>query len=314
MMRMPLLYPLLAAGLLTLTGCDLCDLVDAGGGGRYTQDFHYSYPLAAGGRVSLEGFNGPVEISAWNDNSVAIDGTKHGPTPELRDAIKIDISATPDSVYIRALRPSERRGNFGVRFTLRVPRTARLERIVSSNGPIRCSGVEGGARLRTSNGPVRAENMKGGVEVHTSNGPVSVINVEGGVDVKTSNGPVRAEAVRGWFEAATSNGPVTVELGEMESTRAVKLDTSNGPIEIRLPEGVRGELRASTSNAGITLRLPPGANARLIASARHASVRSDFDVQGEGPASRGRLEGLIGKGGPTLDLSTSNGAIRILKQ
>lgn len=314
MMRRPLLYVLLAIGVLTLTGCDICDFIDSAGGGRYTQDFHYSYPLNAGGRVTLEGFNGPVDISAWNDNSVEISGTKYAPTLELRDSIKIDISAAPDSVNIRAVRPSERRGNFGVRFTLRVPRTARLDRIVSSNGPIRCTGVEGGARLRTSNGPVRAENMKGGVEVQTSNGPVSIINVAGGAGVRTSNGPVRGESVRGWFEAVTSNGPVTVELADLETARAIKLDTSNGPIEIRMPEGVRNELRASTSNGGITLRLPPGANARLIASARHASVRSDFDVQTEGRTSRDRMEGLIGKGGPTLDLSTSNGAIRIIKE
>ena len=52
-MRTWILAPAVAAGLLSLTACDIEDLH---GGSRFSQDFHYSYPLAANGRVSMNNF------------------------------------------------------------------------------------------------------------------------------------------------------------------------------------------------------------------------------------------------------------------
>src|SRR5262245_57695932 len=120
----------LCAGLLVLAGCDLEDF---GSSTQYSTDFHYSYPLKSGGRVTVETFNGSVEIAGWDQETVDISGAKYGATPEARDAIKIDIAPSPDSVAIRTIRPVERR-NVGARYVLRVPRRAQLDRITTSNG------------------------------------------------------------------------------------------------------------------------------------------------------------------------------------
>ena len=61
-------------------------------------------------------------------------------------------------------------------------------------------------------------------------------------------------------------------------------------------------------------------NARVHATtSRHSSVTTDFDelFHGDEDDRRGRrseVEGRIGSGGPLIDLSTSNGPIKILKQ
>src|SRR5690349_6457786 len=99
-------YLFLCAGVLMLAGCDWEDF---GSSTQYSTDFHYSYPLNPGGHVSLENFNGSVEIAGWDQNTVDIGGAKYGATPEARDAVKIDISHAADSVSIRTIRPSERR-------------------------------------------------------------------------------------------------------------------------------------------------------------------------------------------------------------
>jgi len=304
----------LIAGLLCLTGCDIEDIVEAGDGGRYTQDFHHSYPLKSGGRVSVENFNGTVEITAWDQETVDISGTKYGPTPELRDAIRVDIAAAADAVTIRTIKPLERRGNMGVRYILKVPRKVQLDRIVSTNGGIRTNGVEGPARLRTSNGPVRVDGLRGSLDVQTSNGGVNVQNHDGSVTVHTSNGSVRAEGVRGIFEATTSNGPITAEVAETEPGRTMRLQTSNGSIDLRLHAQNASDVRATTSNGPITLHLADKTNARLIANTSNSSIKSDFEVAVRGQINKHHLEGVIGSGGPTLDLSTTNGTIRILRQ
>lgn len=310
MRRQGLIF-VLAFGLTGSTGCDIEDMFDHGRP-NYTEDFHYSYPLHPGGRVSLENFNGSVEIAAWDDNSVEIDGTKYARTPELLQALKIDISASADSIAIRTVRPSDLRGNLGAKYVIKVPRKTELERIVSTNGPVRTEGVEGSARLKTTNGPVRALDLRGGLDVQTTNGPVAVQNHNGSVTVRTTNGPIRAEGVRGAFEGSTSNGPITAEIVKPDPARAIKLETSNGGIELRLQAPT--DVRASTSNGGITLHLPENAGARLMASTSNSSIRSDFEVQSRGPASKHHLEGTIGAGGPLLDLSTTNGTIRLLRQ
>ena len=47
-----------AALLISLPGCDFDELV---GAANFREDFHYTYPLQPGGRLSVETFNGSVE-------------------------------------------------------------------------------------------------------------------------------------------------------------------------------------------------------------------------------------------------------------
>lgn len=314
-MRIPVLVAVPAAALLVLTACDWVDMADMGNSERYSEDFHYSHPLKAGGRLSIENFNGSIEISSWNENSVEISGTKYAPTIELRDAMKVDVSAHPDVIYIRTLRPSERRGNMGARYFIKVPRQTQLDRIVSSNGSVRLTEVEGSARVKTSNGSVRAESLRGALDAQTSNGSIEVHAQEGGVVLRTSNGRIRAEGVRGALDASTSNGGITAHIAKGEPGRAVRLESSNGGVDLTVDTENRNDVRVSTSNGGITLRLPEGTSGRLVAVTTNSSVKSDFDVQAEGPISKHRLEGRLGSGaGPTFDLSTTNGSIRVLRQ
>lgn len=313
-MQQRILVAAVAAALGFLTACDIEDLGDFGGSERYSEDFHHSFPLKPGGRLSVENFNGTIEISSWNENSVEISGTKWARSIELRDAIKIDISAQPDAIQVRTIRPSERRGNMGARYFIRVPRKTELERITSSNGSIRVADVEGAARLRTSNGAVRVENLAGRLDAQTSNGGVEVTGQEGGAVLRTSNGRIRAEDVRGGLEANTSNGGITARIASAEPGRTIRLQTSNGGVDLAV-DGTSGDVRVATSNGGITLRLPEKINARLVAVTTNSSIKSELDVTTQGPFSKHRLEGLIGSGdGPTIDLSTTNGSIRLVRQ
>ena len=136
-MRAKLLLPILAAALLCLAACDIEDF---GGFDRYRQDFHYTYPLKSGGRLAVETFNGSVEVSGWDQDTVDISGSKYGPTQEAADTLKVAIDNSPDSVSIRVTRPSDRRGNMGARFVIKIPRAAYVDRIFTSNGAIRTPG------------------------------------------------------------------------------------------------------------------------------------------------------------------------------
>jgi hypothetical protein len=74
------------------------------------------------------------------------------------------------------------------------------------------------------------------------------------------------------------------------------------------------DVRVSTKNGGITLRLPESTNARVVARTSNSSITTDFEITAHGEISKNRLDGVIGAGGPLIDLSTSNGGIRLLRR
>jgi DUF4097 and DUF4098 domain-containing protein YvlB len=307
-MRKKLVLPALAAGMLSLTACDVVDLGDLG---RFSRDVHYSYPLHSGGRLAVEIFNGSVEISGWDQDTVDISGTKYGPTQQAADDLKVNIENSADAVSIRVARPFERRNHQGARFVIKIPRGAILDRITTSNGAIRTLDGSGPARFRTSNGPVQVTGLRGSLDIQTSNGGVELVDVEGDVVAHTSNGRIRAERLKGTLEATSSNGGVHADITRTD--RPVRVETSNGPVELTLPENYSRDVRVSTNNGGITLRLPPAINARVMARTSNSSISTDFEVRMQGEFNKNHMDATIGSGGPLIDLSTSNGSIRLLK-
>jgi DUF4097 and DUF4098 domain-containing protein YvlB len=303
------ILPVAAAAVL-LTGCD--EWGEWGGNSdRFREDFRQTQALKSGGRLSIENMNGSIEITGWDRDEVEITGTKYASTEQALKAIRIDVAGSGDSVRIRTVPPSGHRGGMGARYVIHVPRRTELERIVSSNGGIQIIDVEGAARLRTSNGSVKATKTNGAYEIETSNASVDLDGHNGPASVRTSNGQVRAENVRGHLDAVTSNASITARLTDPEPGRPLKLSSSNGSITLTLENLKNNDIVATTSNSSITVRMPGSLGAQLKARTSNSSVSSDFEVAVRGTISKNQLEGAINGGGPVLDLTTSNGAIRV---
>lgn len=300
-------YPAILLPVLFLTACDDFDF--DGSWDRYKEDFHYSYDLAAGGRFSLENFNGTVEISGWDQNKVDIAGTKHAHSRQALDGTKIEVNAGAGAVSVRTIAPYPNRG-VGARYVIRVPRRVQLDRVVSSNGAIRLDDVEGLASLKTSNGSVRTAHTRGDLDVTSSNGSIDLQHL-GNARLHTSNGGIRGEVTKGLLEAGTTNGPIDMRVTDPPATETVRASSSNGHIDLTL-NAVR-DVRASTSNSSVTLHLPSNPNARLRAHTSNSSITTEFDLTVRGTQSKSSVEGTLGSGGPLLDLSSSNGSIKVLR-
>ncbi len=292
-----------------------CALVFAGDSSRYREDFHYSYPQTASGRFSLDNFNGSVEITGWDQNTVDISGTKYAESQSLLNSMQIEASSSGNAVRVKTTRPDPHHGNMGAKYVIHVPRQTALEDVASSNGSIRADDIDGNAHLTTSNGSIHLGKINGNVEAHSSNGSIEVKDVKGNVNFTTSNGGVHAENVEGAFEAETSNGGIHAHLRDTASGHPIRLNTSNGDIDLQVDSLRQNDVIASTSNGPITVRMPASVGASLHAATNsNGSVRSDFDVLiRAGELSKHRMEGTIGGGGPKIELTTSNGNISLLK-
>lgn len=283
---------------------------------RYKEDFRFSHKLNSNGRLSIESFNGSVTVTAWDRNEVEVTGTKYASEEGMLKEVKVDVTNTPESFSLRAYRPKEwswRNGGAGVRMEIRVPKKVQVDRLSSSNGGLTLDGIEGAARMSSSNGTLKITRLNGTLDASTSNGSIELMDINGGVTLRTSNGGIRADGLKGAFDASTSNGSIRARVEQVPAGSVVRAVSSNGNVDLALPGFSGSQVRASTSNSGIIVRLPSSVNADVRASTSNASITTDFEVTMRGTISKNRLEGKIGSGGGLIELSSSNGGIRIEK-
>ena len=212
------------AGTILGTACALMLAVAQGHASdrrEFTEEFHKTYPLAAGGRVELDNINGAVHITGWDRNEVKVDAVKYARTKERLDEVKIEVEAGSDYVSIRTHYPNHDH-NFdggwndpaGVEYTLSVPRNARLDEIKLINGPLDIHGVAAEVRASCINGRMIAEGLEGRVKL---------------------------EAINGRMEARF----------ERLADSPIVLSSVNGSIDLTLPSDAKAELEASTVSGGI---------------------------------------------------------------
>ena len=124
----------------------------------------------------------------------------------------------------------------------------------------------------------------------TINGGVELTGLKGRVTAEATNGGVRARDISGPLDASTTNGGVEVELAAVADS-GVKLECVNGGIELKLPSTAKANISARISNGGINA--------------------SGLAIETVGESSKRRLEGRLNGGGPQIELSGTNGGIRI---
>ena len=136
------------------------------------------------------------------------------------------------------------------------------------------------------------------VDLRTVNGGVRMNGLSGEIHVKTTNGGVKGtNLVIDNLEASVVNGGVEIELGSpLDATDAVELTTVNGGVTFVLP---------SESKAAITAR---AVNGGVRASDDLKIEREDESTERE---SRRRLTGTMNGGGARVNVSTTNGGVRL---
>ena len=133
--------------------------------------------------------------------------------------------------------------------------------------------------LRTTNGGVRLNGLANEIHAKTTNGGVKGVNITASV-----------------IEASAVNGGVEFELSApLDSTASIEMETVNGGVELSLPAESKATIAARCVNGGV--------NVDNLEIARDEE-QSDFDK-------RRRLNGTLNGGGAKVNLSTTNGGVRL---
>ena len=213
--------------------------------------------VAAPGRLDIDGgMNGGVTVEGWSRSDVEVRAKVWADAESLERAEELarQVRVRIDGGRVDADGPrTGRRESWGVSYEVSVPRSTDLD-------------------------------------IRTHNGGVSIRGVSGDIAFSAVNGGVRLSEVGGDVRGRTTNGGLNIELaGDRWVGRGLDAQTTNGGVDLRLPEGFDAELVTGTVNGGFDI---------------------DFPVMVQGRIGR-QLRTTLGDGGPTIRATTTNGGVRI---
>ncbi|MDQ3042703.1 MAG: DUF4097 family beta strand repeat-containing protein, partial [Acidobacteriota bacterium] len=189
-----------------------------------TERFEQTYPLNAGGRVSVSNVNGSIVIDTWDRNEIKLEYVKTADAKESLGEVEIKIDALQDSFsvqsnYLDWKRPGASGRTYNkltVEYRLTVPRAAVLD------------------------------------EIETVNGSVSISNAGNMTKASAVNGEVRATNLRGTANLSTVNGTVVANFDQLQTGSRISLETVNGSVDLMIPSDTNATIKADTVNGSIS--------------------------------------------------------------
>jgi hypothetical protein len=285
---------------------------------KYQREFRRTLEVKKGMELSVSNRNGKIEIEKWDKDQVeifAIIGTNK--SMEELDKIDVDISvdeniviktklsgdkseetkeesseedSSPWDLLKRIVTPGFS-GSGSVDYEIKVPGYLIITEATSTNGRINLKGTRGPSGLSTTNGEIEVENVEGNIEARTTNGRIEIENAKGFVTATTTNGKIRVKS-EGIKELRTTNGNIEADIKKIKG-EDIDIRTTNGSITIGLPGSLNSVLELSTTNGGIDL--------------------DDITIEVISQHKNKYIKGKMGKGGPEINASTTNGSIRVRK-
>lgn len=131
------------------------------------------------------------------------------------------------------------------------------------------------------------------LNLEAANGAITIADVRGTINAETANGAIRLTGLGGNVRARTSNGSTHATVtGSRWEGDGLSIITSNGSARLDLPESINAVLKVGTRNGSLNVDFP-------------------ITVQGTIGGRVRDIETTLGSGGPTLEVRTSNGSVRV---
>jgi Putative adhesin len=291
---------------------------------------------SATGTVEIEMNSGSVRVTGWSRNEVQVTGSL------ARADDRVEMERAGRAVEVRV---TNRRGARGgpANLEIRVPAGSTVE-VSAGSAPITVTGVTGSVEAMSQSGPVTVQGSARRVEVVAQSGPVTIEGQAETLDVTAMSGPVRVSAaVRQIATIEALSGPVEL-LGSVGEARVnamsgnVHVANAAGPVEIEVVSGnvtvngtrLRGNVQSVSGNlvvggsvggaltleshgGNVELRLPSGAGAEVEVETFSGGLRSDFGGGARDGGGRERHV-TVGRGGPTVSITTFSGDVKLLRR
>jgi len=287
---------------------------------KFHRDIRKTYDVKPGMKLSVSNRNGKIQIEKWDKDQVDIFARIRS-NKRLEDLNKIDVDINVDAdinistkfagnkskdsketepgeydfgfwdIFKKIISPSNWGSGAAVDYQIKVPDYIVILYAKSTNGEIELKGTKGPTETKTTNGAIKIFDVDGNIEANSTNGRIEIKNVNGFVSARTTNGKIKVKS-KGIKELKTTNGSIEADFKEIKET-GTELRTTNGSISLGLAPSLNATVELKTTNGGIDI--------------------DDIPFEVISKHKKKYIKGKIGKGGPEIRASTTNGSIKIRK-
>jgi hypothetical protein len=195
--------------------------------------------------------------------------------------------------------------NATVDLHLHVPGSPQIE-IRSESGDVEVNDLRANCRVIGRRGDIRLRRVDGPIDVQTTSGDVTLENCDAGnLTIENKSGDVVLDRVSGHLAARTASGDV--RLHECKG-RTLSIEAVSGDVVVDLNHPIEAAASIRTVNGDVRVGIPDGSDCRVTLGTLRGDVSCDIDLD-DRQAQSGRIQGRLGSGSGTLDVSTVNGSV-----
>lgn len=222
-------------------------------------------------RLSVTNVSGPVQIEAWERDSIQVSYVKQARGLDGLEAFKIEIQPDGDTLKVRPLYQPNVGLRFGsVSFDIKVPRTMKEIKVHNVSGNVTVGDL--GADIAQE-----LESVSGAIQSGRS----------GDLRAKSTSGSIRFSFAGKELYAKSISGRIEGEIRSLQRDGTVEAETVSGAVSLKAFAGLDAEVRLQSVSG---------------------SLRCDFPMQ-VSEKKEHRLSGRIGSGSAELSLKTVSGSI-----
>jgi DUF4097 and DUF4098 domain-containing protein YvlB len=97
------------------------------------------------------------------------------------------------------------------------------------------------------------------------------------------------------------------------NTTSLKASTTSGDVHYSGSLNPNGRYELKSHSGTVEVVLPANSQFAVNASTFSGSIETDFEIKLQGRIERRTISGLVGQGGPTLELRSFSGEVRLRK-
>ena len=176
--------------------------------------------LPQGKPLSIEVTIGTVRIDGWDRSDVEITVERRAPSQAQFARLPLTIEETPARVTVRALQTENTTDPaFRADVSVRVPRTALIDRVQVLEGRIAIDGFNGTLTADVRRGPIEGKGLSGTLRLEAGIGSVTLTSAR-----LSANGLLRLRAFNGDVRLALAERPADARIMALALNGHVKSD------------------------------------------------------------------------------------------
>ncbi len=273
--------------------------------GEVAETIERSFSVSGRPSIYVRNGDGQTRITADSQSQVRVKAIKevrhvssHDEALRVAERVRVRIEQSGNRIEVAAEYPRNMGGFFGnepqvlVHFEISAPKASDID-------------------AKSGDGQLDVYQFDGRIDLETGDGDLTADNCSGRISARTGDGGLRVEGARGEVSARSGDGRMTID-GVLESLDA-KSGDGRMDVTARAGSKMRGEWSLQSGDGGISLRLPEGFAAELDVRTSDGRIECEQEVRLEGSSSQNRLAGKLNNGGYRLRIQSGDGNISIRK-